>query len=76
MRETRRLGNYPCQTVLHALKFQDVLESNIIIKGIALIKSTVNKSSCNSFGDSKIRIPANTTKITNVIKAATTSSEI
>ena len=28
-------------------------ESNIMIKGIAIVKSTSNKSSCNSFGDSK-----------------------
>ena len=48
----RRLGNYPCQTILHMLKFQDVLESNIMIKGIAIVKSTANKSSCNSFGNS------------------------
>ena len=53
MGETRRLGNYPCQTILHTLKFQDVLESNIVIKGIAIVKSTTKKSSCNSFGDSK-----------------------
>ena len=51
MRETRRPGNYPCQTILQTLKFQDVLESNIMIKGIAISKSTDNKSSCNSFGE-------------------------
>ena len=73
MRETRRPGNYPCQTILHALKFQDVLESNIMIKGIAIVKSTTNKSSCNSFGDSKRQIPVNTTKVMNMIKAAMTS---
>ena len=44
-----------------------------MIKGIAVVKSTANKSSCSSFGDSKRHIPANTTKVTNVIKAATTS---
>ena len=48
----------------------------IVIKGIALVKSIVNKSICNSFCDSKIHIPANTTKVTNVMKAATTSCEI
>ena len=53
MREARRLGNYPCQTILYTLKFQDVLESNIMIKGIVIVMSTANKSSCNSFGDSK-----------------------
>ena len=52
----RRLGNYPCQKILHMLKFQDVLESNIMIKGIAIVKSTANKSSCNSFGNSKRHI--------------------
>ena len=46
-------SNYLCQTILHILKFQDVLESNIMIKGIAIIKSTANKSSCISFSDSK-----------------------
>ena len=49
----RRPGNYPCQTILQTLKFQDVFESNIMIKGIAIIKSTANKRSCNSFGNSK-----------------------
>ena len=44
-----------------------------MIKGIAIVKSTANKSSCNSFGDSKIHIPANTTKVTNIIKTATAS---
>ena len=44
-----------------------------MIKGIALVKSTANTSSCNSFGDNTIHIPANTTKVTDVIKAATTS---
>ena len=73
MRESRRPGNYPCQTILQTLKFQDVLESNIMIKGIAIMKSTANKSSCNSFGDSKTHVPANTTKVTNMKKAAMTS---
>ena len=68
-----RSDNYPCQTILHTLKFQNVLESSIMIKGIAIIKSTANKSSCNSFGDSKIHILANTVKVTNMIKAATSS---
>ena len=63
----RRLGNYPCQNNLHTLKLQDVIESNIMIQGIA------NESSCNSFGNNKIHIPANTTKVTNMIKAAATS---
>ena len=42
-----------------------------MIKGIAIVESTANKSCGNSFGDNKR--PANTTKVTNVIKAATTS---
>ena len=70
MRETRRPGNYHCQTILHTLKYQDVLDSNIIIKGITIVKSTADKSSCNSIDDSKRHIPANTTKVTNMIKAA------
>ena len=51
------------------IKFLDVFESNIIIKGSAIVKSTANKSGCNSLGDSKIHIPANTTKVMNVIKS-------
>ena len=69
----KRPGNYPCQNFLHMLKFQDVLQSNIMIMAIAIVKSTANKSSCSSFGDSKRNIPANTTKVTNMIKPATTS---
>ena len=42
MREIRRTGNYPCQTISHILKFQDVIDNNIVIKGIAVVKSTVN----------------------------------
>ena len=53
VRKIRRLGIYPCQTILHTLKFQDVLESNIMIKGIAIVKTTANMGSCNSLGDSK-----------------------
>ena len=68
MRETRRPSNYPCQTILHTLEFQDVLESNIMIKGIAIVKSTTNNSNCDSLSDSKKHIPANTTvKVTNVL---------
>ena len=40
------------------------------INGTAIVKSTSNKSSCNSVGDSKIYIPANTSKITNMLHAA------
>ena len=43
MRETRRPGNYPCHIMLHAFKFHDVIERNIIIKGIAINKCTANK---------------------------------
>ena len=73
LRRGKRAGNYHCLAILHIFKLQDVIESNIMIKGIAIIKYTANKSSCNSFGVSKIHIPANTTKVTNMIKAATTS---
>ena len=61
MRITKIPGNYPCQTMLHTLKFQDVLASNIVIKEIEIVKSTANKNSCNSFGDSKIHTQGNTT---------------
>ena len=73
MREMRRPGNYPCQTILHTLKFQYVPESNVMMKGIAIVQSTANKSSCNSFCDSKRHTPADTTKVMNMIKAAMTS---
>ena len=73
MRETKRPGNYPCQTILHMLKFQDILESNIMIKGMTIVKSTANKRSCNSFFSTAKDIPANTLKVTNMIKAAMTS---
>ena len=73
VREMRRPGNYPRQTILHTLMFQDVLESNIMIKGIAIIKSTANKNSCNSIGNSKIHIPVNMMKVMNMIIAAMTS---
>ena len=49
----RRPGNYTWQTTLYSLKFQDVLENNIVKMGIVIVKSTANKSSCNSFGDRK-----------------------
>ena len=42
-----------------------------MIKGIAIVTSTANNSSCNSFGDSKLHISSNTMEVTNVIKAAT-----
>ena len=35
-------------------------------KNLHTLKSTANKSSCNNFGDSKIQIPANTTKVMNI----------
>ena len=44
-----------------------------MMKGIAIVKSTANKSSCNNFCDNKRHISPNTTKVTTVIKAATTS---
>ena len=44
-----------------------------MIKGIAMIKSTADKISCNSCDNSKIYILANKTTVTNMLKAATTS---
>ena len=44
-----------------------------MIKRFALVKSTSNNSSCNSFGDSKGHVYRNMTKVTNVINAATTN---
>ena len=49
----RRPGNYPSQTILYTLKFQDGLESNVVIKENAIVKFTANKSSGNSFGNNK-----------------------
>ena len=68
MRETRRPGNYPYQTILHTLKFQNFLYSNTVKMGIAIVKYTANKGSCNCFGDRKRYIPAHTAKDTHVIK--------
>ena len=42
-------------------------------KGIVIVNYTAKKSSCNSFGDNKRHVMANTTKVTIVIKIATTS---
>ena len=54
MKEIRRPGKYPYQTILH--KFHDVMESNTVKRGIAIVKSTANSTSCNCFGDRKIYI--------------------
>ena len=45
----RRKGSHSCQFFCNMLKFQDVPESDITIKGIAMVKPTANKSSCNSY---------------------------
>ena len=42
-----------------------------MIKGITIVKSTANKSSCNSFGNSNRHIPVNLMKVTNVNVAMT-----
>ena len=70
IKQIRRPGYHLCQTIL---KLQDVIVRNVIIKRIAIVKFTANKSSCNSFGESKRQIPAITQKVTNMLKAATTS---
>ena len=54
--------------MLYMWKFQDVLESNIMINGIAIKKSTANKSGCNSSSESERHIPANTMKVRNMLK--------
>ena len=66
-------GSYLCPKKIYTLKFLDIIESNIAIKGITIVKSTANKSSCNSFGDNKRHILVNATNVTNMIKPATTS---
>ena len=38
-------NNDLCQALLYTLKFHDVLESNIVKGGIAIVKSTANKRS-------------------------------
>ena len=40
MGETRRPGNYTCQTIVHTLKFQDVFENKIMINGIRGLQPT------------------------------------
>ena len=41
-----------------------------MIKGITIVKSTANKCRCNSLGDSKRNILANTMKVPNMIKSS------
>ena len=48
-RETRRFGNYPCQTVREALEFSSVSTDTIMTEGITVIKFTTNKSYCDTF---------------------------
>ena len=57
------------------LKLQDVLESsNIVVKGIALVKPTANKSKCNNIGNRKRHnVPVNTAK-TQCVQLGQTSS--
>ena len=45
-----------------------MLESNIMINGIAIKKYTANKSGCNSSSESERHIPANTMKVRNMLK--------
>ena len=54
----RRSCNYPSQTILDTLKFCNILDSNIMKEGIAVIKSAANKSCCNSLRNmlSKVEI--------------------
>ena len=55
--------------------YHDILESNVVKRGIAIVKLTANKSSCKSYGDRNRHTPANTAntaKIKNVINASTT----
>ena len=41
------------QTILDTLKFCNILDSNIMKEGIAVIKSAAKKSCCSSFSDRK-----------------------
>ena len=52
--------------------YHDILESDVVKRGIAIVKLTANKSSCKSFGDRNRHTPANTAKVKNVINASTT----
>ena len=62
----------------YTLKYHDILESNVVKRGIAIVKLTAHKSSCKScksFGDRNRHTPANmanTAKVKNVINASTT----
>ena len=49
----KKLCNYPSQTILDMLKFCNILGSNIVKEGMAIINSAANKSCCNSFSDRK-----------------------
>ena len=68
----RRLGNYPCQTILDTLKFSYVFTGNIVNMGLTVIKYTTNKRLSNSFSDQKRHISANATKNADMITTATT----
>ena len=57
----RRSRNYPSQTILDTLKFSNILDSNFMKEGIAIIKSAANKSCCNRFSGRKQYIPAKIT---------------
>ena len=54
-RNDLRCGNKR-EKQLRMLKFQDVLDSNILITGIAIIMYTANKSSCNSLATTKTAV--------------------
>ena len=54
--QEKRGDRVTCQPIVYTLKFHYVIESNIMIKIIAVVKSTANKNNCNSFGDSKRHI--------------------
>ena len=41
------------KTILDTLKFYNILDSNIVKEGIAVIKSAANKRCCNSLSDRK-----------------------
>ena len=61
--EARISCNYPSQTILDTLKFCNILDSNIVMEGIAVIKSAANErkeAEGKSPGDVDSTIPVST----------------
>ena len=54
---TRTRCNYLGHTILHTLEFCGIIKINIVKEGIAVVESTANGISSNSFSNTKSQIP-------------------